>query len=195
MAPRLTQGGVLEFREGWRVNQCNLWRSSNPIDANVARNANLTISPWLVRTLHEAAQERSACEVGVMTGGFTSPAVDFSNRGSIIQRCTFCQDEVVPSLDHVFWSCSDGAKVVSILVLPRWARSVPRCSNSPGVNGPQGSPRTTTEVLAPVRTSKDMRFSATLCVRVAPSTSLEVLGSHWQVGYHASSGQWSFRKH
>ena len=94
-----------EVRADWRSSQLKGWLSSNRLDSAMARRQRLRILPQLVDKLHKGVKRLNAYEVGVLTGGFKSPAVHFCNHGAILQQCMFCNQHVVPSLDHILWQC------------------------------------------------------------------------------------------
>ena len=95
-----------ELRTDWRCSQLSDWKGADRIDSGIARGIGLSVTPRLVQQLRAAARNCTGSELGVLTGGFKSPAVDFSDGGSILQSCPFCQLPRVPTLEHVLWHCS-----------------------------------------------------------------------------------------
>ncbi|CAE7471572.1 unnamed protein product, partial [Symbiodinium necroappetens] len=80
------------------------WLRSVRIDADLARNQQLVITPRLVQALHVGVQRHDGFAVGVAIGGFQTPAVDFDSE-NIRADCPFCHQSTVPSLQHVCWAC------------------------------------------------------------------------------------------
>ena len=95
-----------ELRTDWRCSQFSAWKGADRIDSGVARRIGLRITPRLIQQLRAATRNCTGYELGILTGGFKSPAVDFSNAGNILQACPFCQLHQVPTLEHVLWHCS-----------------------------------------------------------------------------------------
>ena len=97
--------GLHDLRTDWRCSQMKRWLGSMRIDAVMARGQGLRITPHLADLLHKSAGRLDAYAVGVLTGGFKSPALGFKNGGAILQNCPFCGNAAVPGLEHCLWWC------------------------------------------------------------------------------------------
>ena len=95
--------GLHDLRTDWRCSQMKQWLGSIRIDAVMARGQGLRITPQLADLLHKSAGRLDAYAVGVMTGGFKSPALDFRNGGAILQNRPFCGNAAVHGLEHCLW--------------------------------------------------------------------------------------------
>ena len=92
------------IRADWRQQQVSRWLQTDRIDARLAREQRLRVTPQLVQALHEGVRRHDGFAVGVATGGFKSPAVEFQTN-LIAQECPFCGRQCVLGLQHVLWHC------------------------------------------------------------------------------------------
>ena len=91
------------FRQHWRTTLFNTWLSSSRRDASRARSVNLLVNDKLIDKLRAQVRGLNGWESTIMCGGMWSEAhVPISERPKI---CPQCNEQVVPSVDHIFWEC------------------------------------------------------------------------------------------
>ena len=94
------------LRDSWRVLELKAWLAHRTRrDSAVARAAGLRVGPTLVRRLRALAQNQTGDGIAVMCGGASTDA-KWTPSGPIFHVCHACGEATVPSLCHVFWSCS-----------------------------------------------------------------------------------------
>jgi hypothetical protein len=92
-----------DLRQAWRLSQVRAWVRTDRRDAAAARTAPALSLP-VIDAARTASGHLNGWAVAVMTGNAAAAAVDFDSR-SVLQSCPHCGLEVVPCLEHVFWSC------------------------------------------------------------------------------------------
>ena len=96
------------LRISWRKHMFDQWLSADRIDSKLARQLGCHLSAEQIDVLRKQFKNRHGHEVAVACGGMMAPSINFERLQAgrpVLQQCPYCQQQIVPSVSHIFWHC------------------------------------------------------------------------------------------